>query len=83
MLSHLLRGLAQFQPGDSLAGMIVDQSSRDIHIAVVEAMRTNIKIDDKLMSDTLKATVLKTRKATVERCKLECSGDLDDIRRSS
>ena len=60
----------------------MDQSSRDIHIAVVEALRTNIKIDDRLMSDALKATGLKPRKRP-ERGKLECSGELDDIRRSS
>ena len=29
-------------------------------------MRTNIEIDDKLMSDVLKATGLKTRKGAVE-----------------
>jgi len=32
----------------------------------VEAMRTNIEIDDKLMSDALKATGLKTKKEAVE-----------------
>ncbi|ROQ19486.1 Arc/MetJ family transcription regulator [Marinimicrobium koreense] len=64
-------------------------------------MRTNIEIDDKLMSDALKATGLKTKKEAVEqglktlirlkkqegikrfRGKLEWSGDLDDMRRSS
>ena len=30
-------------------------------------MRTNIEIDDKLMSDALKATGLKTKKAVVEQ----------------
>jgi len=63
MLSHLFRGLAQLQPGDSLAGMIVAIiMARDIHIAEVETMRPNIGIDDKLMSDALKATGLKPGK---------------------
>jgi len=64
-------------------------------------MRTNIEIDDKLMSDALEATGLKTKKEAVEqglkalirltnqagikrfRGKLEWSGDLDDMRRTS
>jgi Arc/MetJ family transcription regulator len=64
-------------------------------------MRTNIEIDDKLMSDVLKATGLKTKKDVVElglktliklekqekirkfRGKLNWTGDLDDMRRTS
>ena len=64
-------------------------------------MRTNIEIDDKLMSDALKVTGLKTKKEAVEqglnalirlkkqeeikhfRGKLQWSGDLDDMRRTS
>ncbi len=33
----------------------------------IGAMRTNIEIDDKLMSDALKATGLKTKKEAVEQ----------------
>ncbi|MDO3385379.1 type II toxin-antitoxin system VapB family antitoxin [Gilvimarinus sp. SDUM040013] len=40
---------------------------RSIHIDKVAAMRTNIEIDDKLMSDALKATGLKTKKEAVEQ----------------
>jgi len=64
-------------------------------------MRTNIEIDDNLMSDALKATGLKTKKEAVEqglkvliklkkqegikrfKGKLDWSGDLDDMRRTS
>ena len=64
-------------------------------------MRTNIDIDDKLMSATIKATGLRTKKETVElalktllrlkkqenikayRCKLDWTGDLDDMRKAS
>jgi Arc/MetJ family transcription regulator len=66
-----------------------------------DVMRTNIEIDDNLMSDALKATGLKTKKEAVEqglkvliklkkqegikrfRGKLDWSGDLDDMRRTS
>lgn len=37
------------------------------HIDEVETMQTNIEIDDKLMSDALKATGLKTKKDAVEQ----------------
>jgi Arc/MetJ family transcription regulator len=38
------------------------QLSKEVHI-----MRTNIVIDDRLMSDTLRATGLKTKREAVER----------------
>ena len=38
---------------------------KDIHIASLY-MRTNIEIDDKLMSDVLKVTGLKTKKDAVD-----------------
>jgi len=34
---------------------------------MVDAMRTNIEIDDKLMNDALEASGLKTKKAVVEQ----------------
>jgi Arc/MetJ family transcription regulator len=41
--------------------------TRGSHIDEVETMRTNIEIDEKLMSDALKATGLKTKKDAVEQ----------------
>jgi Arc/MetJ family transcription regulator len=38
-----------------------------IHTNKVKIMRTNIEIDDKLMSEALKATGLKTKKEVVEQ----------------